>query len=69
MTELERIENNIQGELPIDNNYEIIKIKGVQNPKDELNTFKTFIKVFLENRNLNDEDPTLARALCSCQQL
>lgn len=56
MTELERIENNIQGELPEDNVYEIIKIKGVQNPEDELNTFKSFIKTFLENKHLDRKD-------------
>jgi hypothetical protein len=55
MTEKERILNNNNGEIP-DGAYDIVRIKGITNPADELATFKHTITAFLDNKNLHEED-------------
>ena len=54
MTELERIHNNNNGEVPPEA-YEILRIKDVADPQDELDTFKKTITAILENIDLNCE--------------
>lgn len=54
MTEKERILSNNNGEIP-NTEYDIIIVRGISNPKDELNTFKETIIAFLDNKDLNEE--------------
>lgn len=56
MTEKERVSNNNNGELP-QGDYDIVKVKGIPNPEDELNTFKQTVITFLDNKTLDAEDP------------
>lgn len=55
MSEKERILNNKEGELPNTATYDIISVRGVVNPEDELNTFKQTIIAFLDNKDLKEE--------------
>lgn len=55
MTEKERILKNNNGEIP-QGAYDIVRVKNIPNPEQELNTFKQTIIAFLENKNLKPED-------------
>ncbi len=52
MTELNRIDNNINGELPKEN-YNIVIVENIINPKEELAQFKKTIQVFLNHKELS----------------
>ncbi|MGM5630271.1 hypothetical protein O2K51_05155 [Apibacter raozihei] len=54
MTEKQRILTLNNGELP-DEKYDILRIKNIPNPEDDLNAFKQSIIAFLENKNLSAE--------------
>ena len=56
MTEQERIINNNDRELP-EGNYDIIKVRGIINPEEDLNIFKQTVITFLDNVYLDAEDP------------
>jgi hypothetical protein len=55
MTEKEQILGNNNGEIP-EGEFDIIRIKNIPNPQQELNTFKQTVLIFLENSNLDAED-------------
>ncbi|OYQ49652.1 hypothetical protein CHU92_00300 [Flavobacterium cyanobacteriorum] len=55
MTEKERILNNNNGEIP-QGAYDIVRVKNIPNPEQELNTFKQTIITFLENKNLKPDN-------------
>ena len=55
MTEIERIENNTNGELPEGGDYQYIIVEGINNPENELSIFKQSMKVLIENKNLHSE--------------
>lgn len=57
MTEIERIHNNVNGELPKEGKYKYIIIQNISNGEHELEIFKKSIIVFLENQHLHEEDP------------
>ncbi len=54
MTEIERINKNINGELPKEK-YSFIIVQDVPNPKHELEIFKKTILTILENIGLHEE--------------
>lgn len=54
MTEKERIINNNNGEIP-EGEYDIVRVKNIPNPEQELNIFKQTVITFLENKNLSAE--------------
>jgi hypothetical protein len=56
MTEKQRIQNNNNGEVP-DGAFDIVRALNINNPLDELNTFKQTILAILENPHLDEEDP------------
>ncbi|MCX6318448.1 MAG: hypothetical protein NTW29_14245 [Bacteroidetes bacterium] len=56
LSEKEQILNHNQGEIPI-GEYDILRIKDIPNPEQELNTFKQTVIAFLEHRDLNKKDP------------
>lgn len=56
MTEKEQILNNNNGEIPT-GEYDIIRIKNIPNPEQELNIFKQTVIAFLDNKNLDVKDP------------
>lgn len=56
MEELERIKNNINGELPIDEEYKYIIVEGIKEPERELDIFKKSMITILENKHLHEED-------------
>jgi hypothetical protein len=56
MSEQVRIKKNIKGEKPT-KNYEIVSVRGIAHAKEVLDNFKNAILVFLENKDLSDEDP------------
>lgn len=56
MTELERIENNINGEQAPEI-YTVLRVKNINNPEEELNTFKETISVIIRNKHLDWKDP------------
>lgn len=62
MTEKEKIVKNNNGEIP-NGNYDIVKIKNIPNPEQELNTFKQTIIAFLENKNLDPENENWEKLL------
>ncbi|WP_299212945.1 hypothetical protein [uncultured Dokdonia sp.] len=55
MTEIERIQQNINGEIP-EEDYDILKIIDIPNPEKELETFKQTIATIIQNINLHEED-------------
>jgi len=55
MTEIDRIQNNINGEIP-DGKYDVLQIKSIDNPEQELETFKQSVTIILQNIDLNEED-------------
>jgi len=55
MTEVERIKNNNNLEIPIEP-YDVLRVKRISNPASELEIFKNTIIVFLENQDLDEED-------------
>lgn len=52
MTELERIHNNTNGELP-NEDYNIILVENIINPKEALHLFIKTMQVFLEHKALS----------------
>lgn len=56
MTEIERIKNNIHGEIP-KGKYDILHVEDIVNPKEVLEIFKQSIITILENKHLSYEDP------------
>lgn len=56
MTELERIENNNNGEQTPEINT-ILRVKKIKKPQVELDTFKATISTILKNKNLDWKDP------------
>lgn len=55
MTEIERINQNTNGEIPSEK-YDIIRVKNITNAEEELNTFKQSIVTFLNNKDLDSDD-------------
>lgn len=55
MSELNRISNNSDGQLP-SGSYQILKIKNYPDASEELETFKNFMIAFLENKSLDPSD-------------
>ncbi|CAD7802294.1 hypothetical protein CHRY9390_00907 [Chryseobacterium aquaeductus] len=62
MTEKEQILNNNNGEIP-KGTYDIVRIKNIPNPEQELNTFKQTVIAFLENQKLKPENPKWEKLL------
>lgn len=62
MTEIERIKNNINGELP-KGEYSFLIVQDIPNPKHELEIFKQTMLAFLENKELDEEDPKWEKLL------
>ncbi|GGB85111.1 hypothetical protein GCM10007424_26450 [Flavobacterium suaedae] len=57
MIELERIKNNIEGELPESGKYGYFIVENIINPQHELNVFKETISVLIKNKHLSPDDP------------
>lgn len=55
MTEKEQILNNNNGEIP-KGVYDIVRIKNIPNPEQELSTFKQTVIAFLDNKHLKPKD-------------
>lgn len=55
MTELERIEKNVNGEIP-KGKYDILRVEDLDNPLEVLEIFKQSIDVFLRNKHFNYKD-------------
>lgn len=51
--EIERIEKNNAGELPLEK-YEVFRVRGLNKPEEALEDFKKVIRVMLSNPNLED---------------
>lgn len=54
-TEIERIINNSNGEIPSES-YEIFRIHNIQKPKEALKDYKKVILALLQNLDLNRKD-------------
>lgn len=55
MIEVERIQDNVNGELPGGADYQYIIVENIENPERELNIFKESMKALVENKNLSPE--------------
>lgn len=55
MTEIERIQQNTNGEVP-SGKYDILRVEDLSNPEEVLEIFKKCIVVFLENKDLDSEN-------------
>ena len=56
MKELNRIDRNINGELPEEGEYQFIIVENVINPEQELEIFKQSMKTIIENKDLEPEN-------------
>ncbi len=56
MKEKEQILNNNNGEIP-KGEFDILRIKNIPNPEQELATLKQTVIAFLDNKDLDIEDP------------
>ncbi|MAX71389.1 MAG: hypothetical protein CMC76_09865 [Flavobacteriaceae bacterium] len=56
MTEIERIKNNNNLELPVEK-HEYIIVENIGNPEEALNTFKQSMLAILENKNVPWDSP------------
>ncbi len=55
MTEIERIETNINGELP-SKDYEFIIVENIKEPEKALEIYKQSMLAILKNKDLHEED-------------
>lgn len=62
MTEQGNIQYNVKGEKPL-NDYQIVSVRNINNPKEVLDNFKNAVLTFLNNKNLSDEDPKWEKLL------
>ncbi|WP_442264920.1 hypothetical protein ACSIGC_11255 [Tenacibaculum sp. ZS6-P6] len=57
MNEIERIESNINGELPEGIGYRYIIVENIKEPERALETYKQSMLMILKNKDLHEEDP------------
>lgn len=62
MTEQGNIQYNVKGEKPL-KEYEIIRVRNINNAKEVLDNFKNAVLAFLKNKNLHYEDPKWEKLL------
>lgn len=55
MNEIQRIKNNIKGEIP-NNKYDILRVNSIENSDEVLEILKKSIIVILQNSNLDYKD-------------
>lgn len=56
MIEIERIEKNVNGELP-DGNHQFIIVENIEKPEKALEIYKQSMLAILRNQHLHQEDP------------